>query len=107
MEVVADEGEEAAERELPVHGLDHAENEYDHDLQTGQQRAGGPVHGQDVPELYPQLREAVVLDVELAELEALASEGADHADAGEVFLHHGGELALASSAVLKREAMRP
>ena len=48
----------------------------------------------DVPELYPQLREAVVLDVELAELEALASEGADHADAGEVFLHHGGELAL-------------
>ena len=47
-----------------------------------------------MPELYPELGEAVVLDVELAELEALASEGAYHADAGEVFLHHGGELAL-------------
>ena len=69
-------------------------NEDDHDLQAGQQRAGGPVDTPGRARALSTARKSGRSSLNLPSSKALPAEGAHHADPGEVFLHHGGELAL-------------
>ena len=45
-------------------------------------------------EAYPEVGEEVVLLIEFVFFKTLAAERAHHAHAGQVFLHHGGQLAF-------------
>ena len=80
---------------------DHAEDDHQHDLYPGEDIRRAPEEGHQPAKLHPQVRVEIVLLTEAVPLIALPAESPHHADAGQVLLHHGGELAFVLVAFLE------
>ena len=90
----SDERKVFALRDGAVHDEHDAGGDDRQHLDAGKQIADAPVDAHHVAEAYPEVGEEVVLLIEFIFFKTLAAERAHHAHAGQVFLHHGGQLAF-------------
>ena len=80
--------------QLAVYGKPHAAAQAEGYLQIAQRVGGAPEHAHQRVQVRDGAPEGFVLLGKHGKLRALGRKGAHHAHAGEVFLYHGGKLAL-------------